>query len=66
MKIYDDYKMLIVGMNAGMAGTDAHDILLAMPGDTEKDIGGEAWQMGLNHAEMYGVYPSHEEPDDFD
>lgn len=54
-------------MITGKAGMDAHGIL-TMPDDaTEDKIADEAYQMALNNAEMYGIYPSEEYPDeDFD
>lgn len=63
-KTLTEHKLFIVGMSAGFAGTDAHEILLGHPGDTPNELEDEAWYMGVAHAEMYGVY--HEEDDEGD
>ena len=52
---------IVIGMDAGMAGTDSMEAFILMRDFTEDELSDTAWQSGLNHAEMYGVYPT---PDD--
>lgn len=52
-------------MNAGIAGTDATDfweVPIRLLGSTELDD--FAWELGVQHAEMYGVYPPGEDGDE--
>ena len=66
MKTYETYTPLIVRMSVGFCGSDAYDILLAEPGESREFVEGIAWQMGLEHARAYDVYPAEDMPDDYD
>ena len=48
---------IVIGMYAGMAGTDSMEAFILAEDYTENDLGDIAWQMGVEHASMYGVYP---------
>jgi hypothetical protein len=51
---------IVIGMDAGMAGTDAMSPFVLRVDYSGDELGDIAWQMGLNHAENYGVYPLYE------
>lgn len=53
-------RKIVVGMDAGFAGTDAWEFYLVPDSVTDDELSDFAWQRGLNHAEMYGVYPRDE------
>ena len=51
---------IVIGMGAGMAGTDSMEAFILTEDYTESELGDIAWQMGLEHASMYGIYPRYE------
>lgn len=58
-------RKIVIGMDTGLAGTDAclfYEVPVTL---TEEELNDLAWQCGKNHAEMYGTYPR-EEYDDID
>lgn len=63
---YKDYTLLIIRMDAGIAGTDCHDAYIAHPGDTVLGAEQDAWLMGVQHAESYGIYPECDRDEDED
>lgn len=50
-------RKIVIGMDAGFAGTDAWEFYEVPDGVTEEEMSEYAWQRGVQHAEMYGVYP---------
>ncbi len=54
--------------NAGMAGTDHAEGYILRSDMTEGYLDNEAWRFGVECAEHYGIYPSHEyeDEDDYD
>lgn len=61
-------RKIVIGMDAGMAGTDAWEFWLVPESMTDEQLDQLAWQCGKDHAEMYGIYPREEycEEPDFD
>jgi len=59
-------RYIVFMLNAGMVGTDSAEFVEFDDEVTNAELDDEAWQRALNHAEMYGVYPEHEKPEDFD
>ena len=55
---------IVIGMDAGFAGTDSMEAYILTQDITESELGDIAWQSGINHAEMYGVYPSDQMDED--
>ena len=51
---------IIVSMDAGFAGTDAHEGYILSSDVTRQELEDFAWQRGVDHAEMYGIYPRSE------
>jgi len=51
---------IVIGMGAGMAGTDHMDAYILTQDYIDEELGDIAWQMGVDHASMYGVYPRYE------
>lgn len=58
-------RKIAIGMDAGMAGTDAWEFYEVPESMTDDELSDFAWQCGKAHAEMYGIYPR-EEYDDID
>ena len=48
---------IVIGMSAGMCGTDAMEAYTLEFDILEKELEDFAWQSGLDHASNYGVYP---------
>lgn len=61
-------RKIVIGMDAGMAGTDSWSFWLVPESITDDELSDFAWQCAKEHAEMYGIYPRHEYEDteDFD
>lgn len=57
---------IIIGVDAGLAGTEDSDAYQLSCDYTTEELDNIAWQMGLDHAAMYGIYPAEERPDDYD
>ena len=55
---------IVVGVDAGFAGTDSMTAYILTQDYTEDQLSDIAWQEGLQHAEMYGVYPRDQMSDD--
>lgn len=51
---------IIISMDAGMAGTDSMEAFILGQDYTDEELGDIAWQMGVDHASMYGIYPRYE------
>jgi hypothetical protein len=51
-------KHYIVHLSAGFAGMDSHDLLSVEDGTSQEKLDEMAWQMAVQHAEMYGIYPA--------
>jgi hypothetical protein len=47
-------------MDAGQVGTDAWEFYEVPDDVTEEELNDYAWQLGIQHAEMYGIYPREE------
>lgn len=56
-------RKIVIGMHAGLAGTDAKEFYLVPDGVTDKELNNFAWERGKDHAEMYGIYPKEEYAD---
>jgi len=50
-------RKIVIGMDAGMAGTDAWEFYEVPDDVTDEELSDFAWQCGKDHAEMYGIYP---------
>jgi len=61
-------RKIVIGMHAGLAGTNAWEFWEVPESMTDNELSDMAWQCGKEHAEMYGIYPLHEYQDlpDFD
>lgn len=59
-------RYIVFLLNAGMVGTDSAEFVEFDNCVTNEDLDEESWQRALDHAAMYGVYPMHEMPEDFD
>jgi len=61
-------RKIVIGMDAGMAGTDSWEFWLVPDSVSDNELSDFAWERGKNHAEMYGIYPREEYADteDFD
>lgn len=53
-------RYIVIGMHAGMAGTDSWEFYEVPDATTDDELSEFAWQRGKEHAEMYGVYPREE------
>lgn len=50
-------RKIVIGMDAGIAGTDAwlfYEVPVTL---TEQELNALAWECAKDHAEMYGIYP---------
>ena len=56
-------RKIVIGMSAGMCGTDAWEFYEVSKDLTDDQLGDFAWERGVNHAEMYGIYPRGEYAD---
>lgn len=61
-----EYKKMVLLLDAGCAGTDSAEFWLVPVTATQAEMDDLAWERALNHAEMYGIYPESECPDDWD
>ena len=48
---------IVIGMGAGFAGSESMNAYILTRDYAEDQLGDIAWQEGLQHAEMYGIYP---------
>jgi len=53
-------RKIVVGMHAGIVGTDAWEFYLVPDEVTDEELGDFAWCMGVDHASSYGIYPRNE------
>lgn len=56
-------RKIVIGMDAGFAGTDAWEFYEVPDSVSTDDLSDFAWQRGKEHAESYGVYPREEYSD---
>ena len=56
-------RKIVIGMDAGYAGTDAWEFYLVPDGVSDDELSDFAWQCGKDHAESYGIYPREEYAD---
>lgn len=56
-------RKIVIGMDAGMAGTDSWGFWLVPEATTDDELSDFAWQCAKEHAEMYGIYPREEYAD---
>ncbi len=61
-----EYKKMVLRLDAGFAGTDSAEFWLVPINVTQDQLDDEAWERAKSHAEMYGVYPESERPEDED
>jgi len=59
-------RKIVIGMDAGFAGTDAWEFYEVPVTLTEVELDRLAWDCAKQHAEMYGVYPLSEYEGDED
>jgi hypothetical protein len=61
-------RKIVIGMDAGMAGTDSLSFWIVPESMTDGELSDMAWQCAKDHAEMYGVYPRDEyvDTEDYD
>jgi hypothetical protein len=61
-------RKIVIGMDAGMAGTDSWAFWLVPDDVSDDELSDFAWELARDHAEMYGIYPREEYADteDFD
>lgn len=59
-------KKYIVFMYVGFCGMDGVEALCMDDNHTQEELENAVWEMAVNHAEMYGYYPEHEAPEDYD
>ncbi len=57
---------VVFGAHAGMVGTDTMEFFILAQDMTDEELSKEAWEFGINHAEMYGVYPTDSMPEDME
>lgn len=51
-------RLIVFSLDAGVVGTDGHEFDIFPDDITDDELNEEAWQRALNHADMYGIYPS--------
>ena len=56
-------RKIVIGMDAGMAGTDSWEFYEVPHGVSDDELSQFAWQCGKDHAESYGIYPREEYED---
>lgn len=61
-----EYKKMVLHLNAGFAGTDATEFWKIPVNISENNLSNLAWERALDNAEMYGIYPENCRPDDLD
>ncbi len=66
MEIIKAGTKIVIGMNAGQAGTDSMEACILTKDYTAEYLDEMAWHRGLENASMYGIYPSEDTPDDYD
>jgi hypothetical protein len=59
-------RKIVIGMHAGMAGTDDWEFYEVPDDVTDEELGDFAWQLAVQHAETYGIYPLSEYVDNED
>ena len=53
-------RKIVIGMHAGMAGTDSWAFWLVPDNVSDTELADFAWELARDHAEMYGIYPREE------
>jgi hypothetical protein len=56
-------RKIVIGMHAGMAGTNAWEFWIVPETMTEEELCDFAWERGIDHADSYGIYPREEYSD---
>lgn len=51
-------RKIVIGMDAGIAGTDAWEFYEVPDHVTDNQLSEFAWERAKDHAEMYGIYPT--------
>ena len=64
----DDTKKIVVHLSTGYCGMDAHEFYEINADATEDDITEFCWELALDNAAAYGIYPAEEimQDDDID
>ena len=57
-------RKIVICMSAGIAGSDGYEFWEFPDSVTEKELEDFAWQSGVQHADMYGIYPEQEYTED--
>lgn len=55
-----EYVKIVIGVDAGMAGTDSWEFYKVNANSDDKARSDFAWECAKAHAEMYGIYPRYE------
>ena len=66
MEIIKEGTKIVIGMTAGMCGTDSMEAFILSRDVTTDQLDDIAWHFGIDHAAMYSVYPVSDKPDDYD
>lgn len=61
-----EFKKMVLIMDAGQAGTDTAEFLLVPVDMTQDELEEYAWEAAKGWAEVFGIYPEAEMPDDYD
>lgn len=59
-------RKIIFHLTTDVIGTDGWENALVDDDTTDEELNEEAWERAIAHAEMYGIYPSSERPEDYD
>lgn len=61
-----EYKKMVLRLDAGCAGTDSAEFWLVPVDVTQQQLDDLAWERVVDHTDMYDIYPESERPDDWD
>lgn len=59
-----DTRKIVVHLGVGYCGMDAHEFYEINADATEEAISEFCWELAKDNAEMYGLYPEEEMPED--
>lgn len=59
-------RKIVFFLDAGFAGMDSHEFSEYNDDVTDEQLNRDAWQLALDNAAMYGVYPLSEYPEGMD
>lgn len=51
-------RLIVFSLDTGFIGMKGHEFAVFDDDITDDELNNEAWQRALNHADMYGIYPS--------